>query len=180
MIIRKKVKIMHVELLKNRFMQNMHRHAFVEWSQVESFLTEDILKAVSYMEKTKGEPDVVSFEDQLCICDFSKESPQRRSLCYDKEARLKRKQNAPVSSVMEDAQNKKLVLLNEAEYVWLQSMEDLDLKTSSWIKTEESMRKQGGALFGSKRYGRTFIYCNGADSYYSSRGYRAKVVLKTM
>lgn len=168
---------MHVELLKNRFMQNMHRHAFVEWSQVESFLTEEILEAVSYMEKTKGEPDVVSFEDQLCICDFSKESPQRRSLCYDKEARENRKQNAPVSSVLEDAQKNSLLLLTEAEYLKMQSLEDLDLKTSSWIQTDVSIRKQGGALFGNKRYGRTFIYCNGADSYYSSRGYRAKIVL---
>lgn len=168
---------MHVELLKNRFMQNIHRHAFVEWSQVESFLTEDILEAVSYMEKTKGEPDVVSFEDQLCICDFSKESPQRRSLCYDKEARKNRKQNAPVSSVLEDTQKNSLLLLTEAEYLKMQSLEDFDLKTSSWIQTEVSVRKQGGALFGNKRYGRTFIYCNGADSYYSSRGYRAKIVL---
>lgn len=167
-------------ILKERFESHIQRHSSIRWEDIENLLTPELLEAVSYMEETKGEPDVVVLEGQLCICDFSKESPKRRSLCYDKEARLKRKQNAPVSSVMEDAQKKKLVLLNEAEYVWLQSMEDLDLKTSSWIKTEESMRKQGGALFGSKRYGRTFIYCNGAESYYSSRGYRAKVVLKTM
>jgi hypothetical protein len=58
-------------------------------------------------------------------------------------------------------------------YLAREEAEPLDEKTTSWILTPEDMRGQGGALFGSRRYGRTFIYCNGADSYYASRGFRA-------
>jgi hypothetical protein len=34
------------------------------------------------------------------------------------------------------------------------------------------MRKLGGALFGDKRFGRTFVYHNGASSYFAARGFR--------
>ena len=95
-------------ILKERFESHIQRHSSIRWEDIENLLTPELLEVVSYMEETKGEPDVVMLEGQLCICDFSKESPKRRSLCYDKEARLKRKQNAPVSSVMEDAQKRNL------------------------------------------------------------------------
>lgn len=78
-------------ILKERFDAHKQRHSSIRWEDVESLLTQELLEVVSYMEETKGEPDVVVLEGQLCICDFSKESPKRRSLCYDKEARLKRK-----------------------------------------------------------------------------------------
>ncbi|MFA7491991.1 MAG: DUF4256 domain-containing protein [Proteiniphilum sp.] len=35
------------------------------------------------------------------------------------------------------------------------------------------VRRLGGGLFGDKRYGRVFIYHNGAESYYAARGFRA-------
>ncbi|MFI8039459.1 DUF4256 domain-containing protein, partial [Acinetobacter baumannii] len=47
-----------------------------------------------------------------------------------------------------------------------------DLKTSSWLATPEEIRKLGGALFADRRYGRVFIYHNGAQSYYAARGFR--------
>lgn len=62
-------------------------------------------------------------------------------------------------------------------YKFIQSLEDLDLKTSTWLLTGESIRSLGGALFGDKRYGQTFIYHNGADSYYGVRGFRAVIKL---
>jgi hypothetical protein len=34
------------------------------------------------------------------------------------------------------------------------------------------MRKLGGALFGDRRFGRVFVYHNGAESYYAARGFR--------
>jgi hypothetical protein len=68
-------------------------------------------------------------------------------------------------------------LLTEAQYFELQQLGDFDLKTSSWLLTPEPVRKLGGAIFGDKRYGRTFIYHNGAESYYAARGFRAKIQL---
>lgn len=66
-------------------------------------------------------------------------------------------------------------LLNEEQYWKLQKLGEFDTKTSSWIKTPAEMRKLGGALFGDFRFGRTFFYHNGADSYYAARGLRGVV-----
>ena len=65
-----------------------------------------------------------------------------------------------------------ITLLDEEEYKQLQTFDKLDMKTSSWIDTPESVRKLGGALFGDRRYDRVFTYHNGADSYYAARGFR--------
>ena len=54
----------------------------------------------------------------------------------------------------------------------LQSLGEFDLKTSSWILTPEEIRQKGGALFCARRYGAVFTFHNGADSYYSVRGFR--------
>ncbi len=50
-----------------------------------------------------------------------------------------------------------------------------DTKTSSWIKTPPAIRKLGGALFCDFRYGRVFVYHNGAESYYAARGFRGSL-----
>ena len=63
-------------------------------------------------------------------------------------------------------------LMDEALYRKLQMLEEFDLKTSSWIRTPEDVRALGGALFCEKRYGVVFVFHNGADSYYSVRGWR--------
>jgi len=63
-------------------------------------------------------------------------------------------------------------LLNEAEYRDLQSLGNFDQKTSSWLLTPNEIRKLGGAIFGDFRYDQVFIYHNGAESYYASRGFR--------
>jgi hypothetical protein len=78
---------------------------------------------------------------------------------------------------MEEAQKIGIQMLDETMYKKLQDIEDLDLKTSSWIATDETLRSLGGALFGDKRYQRTFIYHNGADSYYGARGFRGYIKL---
>lgn len=130
------------------------------------------------MEQSGGEPDVVVLEDKLYVIDMVKESPKLRgSLCYDKEARLSRKNFPPASSSLEMAASLGITVLDERMYVKLQDIEDVDLKTSSWILTYEKLRSLGGALFGDKRYQRTFIYHNGADSYYGSRGFRGYITL---
>ncbi|MEE4215484.1 MAG: DUF4256 domain-containing protein [Bacteroidales bacterium] len=38
---------------------------------------------------------------------------------------------------------------------------------------EYLIRKPGGAIFCDRRYNTVFVYHNGAESYYASRGFRA-------
>jgi hypothetical protein len=68
-----------------------------------------------------------------------------------------------------------ITLLDEAHYIALQKLGDFDLKTESWILTPKEFRTLGGALYANKRFNRTFIGQNGAESYYSSRGFRGMV-----
>ena len=63
-------------------------------------------------------------------------------------------------------------LLTEEEYRELQKLGNFDTKTSSWIQTPSDIRKLGGALFADYRYGKVFVYHNGAESYYAARGFR--------
>jgi hypothetical protein len=57
----------------------------------------------------------------------------------------------------------------------LQQLGNLDAKTSSWVKTPSDIRKLGGALFCDRRFGRVFVYHNGAQSYYSARAFRGSL-----
>jgi hypothetical protein len=66
-------------------------------------------------------------------------------------------------------------LLTEEEYRQLQTLGSFDAKTSTWLKTPESIRELGGSIFGDLRYGQAFIYHNGAQSYYAARGFRGKL-----
>ena len=96
----------------------------------------------------------------------------RRSLCYDPKALDSRKENKPKNSAMGLAAEMGIELLNEEQYRALQQLGKFDTKTSSWIATPAAIRNLGGALFGDFRYGTVFIYHNGAESYYASRGFR--------
>ena len=166
-----------LEILKKRFEMNMHRHQDIQFDRILDQLVHH-QDTISKMESTGGEPDVVLIDNQLYIVDMVKESPKLRgSLCYDKEARLNRKNFPPVSSALEMAASLGIKLVDEAMYIKLQQIDNLDLKTSSWILTDDALRSLGGALFGDKRYQRTFIYHNGPDSYYGSRGFRGYIKL---
>src|SRR5690606_4139911 len=110
--------------------------------------------------------------------DCSKESPKgRRSLCYDREALESRKKNKPENSALDLAAEIGIELLTEEEYRQLQELEPVDLKTSTWVKTPENIRKLGGAIFCDRRYDTVFVYHNGADSYYGSRGFRGALTV---
>lgn len=165
-----------IETLEKRFNQNINYHKDILWKDVNKRLNDDVIKSLKYMEETGGEPDVIMYDkscDKYIYCDTSMESPiGRRSLCYDKEALNSRKNNKPISSAIEEAKNNRIRLLNEEEYKYLQTLGDFDLKSSSWLLTPDEIRKQGGAIFGDKKYSKTFIYHNGAESYYSNRGFR--------
>lgn len=165
-----------MDLLKQRFEKHMNRHPNLIWEDVEQRLTAQIRKVIANMEATGGEPDVVIFKDKIAYVDCCKESPkERRSLCFDEEARRKRKKNPPRSSVQEEAESIGIQLLSIQDYQDLQSLEEYDLKTSSWVATPDSIREKGGAVFMEKRYGTVFLYHNGADSYYASRGFRGYI-----
>lgn len=169
---------MLLELLKNRFEKNIHRHKEIDWTNVRAKLIEspDKLWTLQEMENTGGEPDVIAYDqqkDEYLFIDCSVESPKgRRSLCYDREALGSRKDHPPKNSAIDLVQEIGAELLTEEQYHQLQQLGEFDLKTSSWLATPEEIRKLGGALFADRRYGRVFIYHNGAQSYYAARGFR--------
>jgi len=167
-----------LSILKERFMDNPTRHVDVSWDEVEAALRihPEALRSIEAMEETGGEPDVIGRDQtsgQILLCDCSRESPAgRRSLCYDDEALRRRKKNPPRGSALEQASRMGIELMDEKEYRRLQELGEFDLKSSSWISTPQEFRSLGGALFCERRYQRVFVFHNGADSYYSSRGWR--------
>ena len=167
-----------LNMLKARFEKNMHRHPGLEWHQVEARLEAkpDKLWSLHEMEITGGEPDVIAHLNEKGECvfyDCSQETPKgRRNLCYDRQALESRKEHKPQNSAMDMAADMGIELLTEEEYRELQKLGEFDTKTSSWVKTPDSIRKLGGALFCDRRYNTVFVYHNGAESYYAVRGFR--------
>lgn len=167
-----------LNILQDRFEKNNARHTEMDWEKVEAKLRANPAKidSLSQMEKTGGEPDVIDYNlytDEYSFVDCSAESPAgRRSLCYDRAALDQRKENKPKGNVIEMAEEMGIKILDENQYRQLQQLGRFDLKTSSWIKTPESIRKLGGSIFADLRYETIFIYHNGASSYYASRGFR--------
>ncbi|MGZ8273212.1 MAG: DUF4256 domain-containing protein [Burkholderiaceae bacterium] len=167
--------------LQSRFEKNIHRHTGVAWETVLVGLEArpTALASLARMEASGGEPDVLGHDKatgQLIYCDCSLESPPgRRSLCYDHEALNARKENKPEGSAVEMALTMGVELLTEEEYRALQQFGEFDTKTSSWVATPHDVRSLGGALFCDRRYGKVFVYHNGAQSYYAARGFRARL-----
>jgi hypothetical protein len=172
-----------METLHSRFDTHPHHHPHTKWEEVEKRLlaNPDTLAIIERMEATGGEPDVIELSDEssnIYFVDCSPESPVgRRSLCYDRVALDGRKENKPKNNVEDMAKEIGVALLTEEEYATLQTFDNFDMKTSSWIATPVEVRKLGGALFGDRRYDRVFTYHNGADSYYAARGFRGKVLV---
>ncbi len=170
-------------ILEERFKKNSFRHPKLNWFKLKERLLTNLIKLYSLylMEITGGEPDIFEYDQEIkeyIFFDFSPETPsQRRGLCYDRKALQSRKHGKPENSALDLAQKMGVNLLTEEEYFKLQKYGDFDLKTSSWLKTYDEIRKLGGAIFGEKRYGRTFIFHNSASSYYSVRGFRASLKL---
>jgi len=164
--------------LEARFNAHMHRHPGLKWSDVQQRLKNKpkALLALQQMETTGGEPDVVLLDPSdkdISFVDCAPESPVgRRSCCYDAQAQSERKENKPAHNAVELAQSIGIELLTESQYAKLQSMQEVDLKTSSWLLTPSDIRTLGGALFGDRRYNQVFTYHNGAQSYYAAGGFR--------
>jgi hypothetical protein len=166
------------KILKVRFEKNLNRHKDLDWSSVEAKLIVNPAKlwSLNEMEQSGGEPDVVGYDkftDEYLFFDCSPETPKgRRSICYDREALDSRKEHKPENSAIDMANFMDIEILSEEQYRVLQELGSFDTKTSSWIKTPSDIRKLGGALFADFRYGKVFVYHNGASSYYGVRGFR--------
>lgn len=168
-----------LKALEDRFNKHMHRHKGLKWADAQAKLEArpDKLWSLDAMEETGGEPDVVGYDKstgEFIFYDCSPESPKgRRSYCYDRKALDARKANKPENSVLDVAAEMGVEILTEEQYKELQALGEFDLKTSSWVQTPSDIRKMGGAIFCDRRYGKVFVYHNGADSYYAARGFRA-------
>ncbi len=167
-----------LETLKARFEKNMKRHKGLKWAKIKTKLesTTEKLWSLSEMERTGGEPDVVGQDKktgEYIFFDCSTETPNgRTSVCYDRESQEARKEHKPENNAVDMAQSMGIELMTEEQYLELQKLGDFDTKTSSWLKAPVAIRKLGGGLFGDRRFGRAFVYHNGAQSYYAARGFR--------
>jgi hypothetical protein len=172
-----------LNILQTRFEKNPNRHKGIKWADVQKRLETNPAKlwSLDQMEETQGEPDVIAYDkkaDAYIFCDCAAESPKgRRSICYDTEALESRKEHKPKNSALGMAKEMGIEILTEQEYFELQKLGNFDLKTSSWLKTPKEVRELGGAIFGDRRFGRVFIYHNGAESYYGVRGFRGKLLV---
>lgn len=170
-----------ISILKKRFEKNMNRHEGLAWAKVQAKLETSPKKLwiLNEMEVTGGEPDVVGYDkatNEFIFYDCAAESPKgRRSICYDQEALDSRKEHKPKHSAIGMAAEMGIPLLTEEQYHELQKLSTFDTKTSSWLATPPQVRKLGGAIFGDWRFGRVFVYHNGAESYYGARGFRGSL-----
>jgi hypothetical protein len=166
--------------LESRFGRNMQRHSDLEWAGVSARLqaNNEKLWSLNEMERTGGEPDVVSFDKETgeyIFMDCSAESPDgRKNICYDRKGQDERIKKGihPAGNAVEMAAVMGIELLTEAQYRELQQLGAFDTKSSSWVETPDAIRKLGGAIFMDRRYDHVFVYHNGAQSFYSSRGFR--------
>jgi hypothetical protein len=166
-------------VLKARFEKNMGRHPGLVWAKVQARLEvrPEKLWSLAEMERTGGEPDVVGVKSgEFVFMDCSAQSPKGRvSFCYDREALDSRKEHKPKNCIMDAAADMGVEVLTEDEYLALQKLGEFDTKSSSWVKTPADIRELGGAIYGDRRYGRVFVGHNGAESYYSGRGFRGSL-----
>ena len=167
-----------LKTLRGRFEKHTERHAGVAWAKVLARLEADAEKlwALAEMERTGGEPDVVRQVEktgEVLFFDCSAETPKGRvAVCYDRAGLESRKEHRPANTAMDLATAMGVELLTEEQYRELQELGDFDTKTSSWVQAPADVRALGGALYGERRYGRVFVGHNGAQSYYSARGFR--------
>lgn len=170
-----------LKTLRERFERNPDRHPGLAWAEVAARLSAKPAKVrvLAEMERTGGEPDVVGREPDsgaVVFVDCAPQSPAgRQSLCYDRAALDGRKKFPPQGCATELAAAIGAEILTEAQYVELQQRGEFDTKTSSWLHTPAEIRRLGGAIYGDRRYNRVFIGHNGADSYYSGRGFRCRL-----
>jgi hypothetical protein len=136
------------ETLKKRFHLHMHRHKGIDFELFFNKLSQKELEIIERMEITKGEPDLVVIDGQWYVIDMVKETPsERANQCYDLKARLGRKKFPPKTSALESIHETGSTLLDVDLYKRVQDIEDMDLKTSTWLLTPDQIRTLGGRIF---------------------------------
>lgn len=170
-------------ILKDRFAKKNYVNEPKLWELIEQKLMDAPQKlwSLNAMEESGGEPNVVLYDkksSEVTFYDCVVESPKgRRSFCYDPASLASRKEHKPAHSAIGFADEIGIEMLNEEEYRFLHTLGKFDNKTSSWLLTPQKIRDLGGAIFGDCRFDTIFVYHNGAESYYGSRGFRGKLVL---
>lgn len=165
-----------IKVLETRFYENK-AHKNMEFNEVLPFLNKIDLNKVIWMEETGGSPEIIKYNNKYIIIELSQETPNRRSVCYDYDARVNRNKFPPKTSALEISAAMGLEVVDEELYLYIQTLKNIDTKTSSWLKTPDDLRALGGAITGEYRYNRVFIYHNGAGSYYQSRSFRTYLCL---
>jgi hypothetical protein len=170
-----------LKTLQTRFENNVHRHKGLEWTKVQAKLQANVgkLHSLNEMERTSGESYVVGFDSKTgkyIFYDCSPESPDgRRSICCDREGLESRKEHKPQHNAIDMAAEMGIEILGEDQYRALHKLGTFDAKTSSCLHTPPKIRQLGGTIFADFRYGRVFVYHNGAQSYYAARAFRGSL-----
>lgn len=169
-------------LLEKRFEDNPFL-VKENWDTIQAVLETKDLTAVETMESLHGEPAVYDYDAESNTVTFvdsvMETAEQRANITYNQKGEDKRiKDKMPVrGNALSIVASYGGTLLSEAEYLQLQSMKAVDLKTSVWLLTPPEVESKGGALTGDNRYGRAFIYHNGVQSFYKVRGFRSKLIV---
>jgi Protein of unknown function (DUF4256) len=172
-----------LQILKARFQENMHRHAEIDWVDVQAKLENNLegMWSLLQMEKTLGEPDVVGIDEEtgkILYYDCSKESPEgRRNIVFnsDGERILKERYGETVSgNAIDMAKAMGIEVLTKLEHMEkLQSIGDFDQESWSWVIDEDQGNEDECAS-----------YCDGDDGgrdaiYYhdSAISFRGKILI---
>ena len=173
--------ILQVIMKRSLSISKLKENDFFTFIEKRLIANPKLLETLIQMEETGGEPAIVNLGlgyKEITIVDISPESPLgRRSLCYDKAAYDKRKANKPTGTAVGMASEIGARLLTKEEYLALQKIHPIDEKSSSWLLTPPSIRDKGGAIYGESRFGEVFIGANGAESYFSNRGFRLIIII---
>jgi len=180
-----------LKTLKTRF-QNKKKpykpEAGMNWEDIQTRLeaNPEKLWSLNEMERTGGEPDVMSYDKktgEYIFMDCSAESPTgRRNCVYDREGEKELKEKYPDETCNSNAVSMAVLmgvdLLNEKEYRALQTKGEFDKNSWSWIKTPIDKRKAGVALHGFRSRVDVYVREYSPRDPNVNRGWRAALRVK--
>jgi hypothetical protein len=155
-----------LDILQTRFESHPEHHlelsSNTEWVSVQAKLgaAPQKLWSLYEMERTGGEPDVISYNyltQEYTFIDFSTESPAGRgSLVFDHAAEVWLAENRPDETCDGSAQDMAaamgIELLTPKQYEHFQKLGRFDQNSTTWLQTPKEIRSTGLALDGC-RYG---------------------------